>query len=168
MTYLTYKSYIRREFERYLRENYKGTKKYLNLILKLSEKDYRLAVISQCYFYTHKGQEAGDSFERITQEKYKSLDQLISSQNKYSIQFDTISNSNNRAKDKMISKIEKYMDEYKIKPGTLSRKANIDRSNLHKVIKNKNYSRLSTSKLTQILKYFNTIKGDKINANQAV
>lgn len=153
MTYLTLKSYIRKEFERYLQDYYPNSKKYLALMLKESQADYRLAVISQCYFYTHKSIEAGNMFSALTNEKYDSLEEFQASENKYVDQFRTVVHSQKRAKKPMIAKIQHHLNTTNITISKLAREVKVDRSNLHKVLKYGKYHLLSTTKIATIFRY---------------
>lgn len=157
MKYQTLKSYIRRKFINYLNDHYPGQKQYLNQLLVLSKDNYRLAVICQSYFITHKSLDTSNLFSSYTGESYKSIEEFEKSNNKYVMQFKESLTYRDGGKKFFINKINKIIDEYKLSISQVAKETNMDRSNLYKVLKHNDFDRLSSDKLVSLYKRVNQL-----------
>ena len=152
MKYQTLKSYIRRKYNSYLKTHYPDQKKYLRQLLTLSKQNYRLAVICQSYYITHKSIEEANLFSAYTGETYKNLDEFKASNNKYVIQFRDVSKYNHDIKEHYANAVNEIIEEYKLSISKVAKETNMDRSNLYKVLKHNDFDRLSNDKLISLHK----------------
>lgn len=78
----TLRSYTTNNLEKYLR-TYNIKQKRVSTLLRLSQKDSRVAELSQAFFFAQEKMDTGNLFATYTDEEYKSSDEFLKSNNKF-------------------------------------------------------------------------------------
>ena len=157
MTYLTFKSYVRKKFKNYTKTYYKGQYMYINNVLKLARDNDRLAYLGQAYFTTNKKLSDGNKFSVLTGKSYKTIKDFENDNGKYQNQYRDLLENRKIAKKEAIKKINSMLIKKNKSISWLASQSNIDRSNLYKVLKKEQYKNVSLINLLTLNNILNRI-----------
>ena len=130
---------------------------YINNVLKLAKENDRLAYLAQAFFITNKKLSDGNKFSIITGKTYKSVEQFEKDSGKYQDQYRDLLENRKVAKRATIKKINLQLANKKKSISWLASQSDIDRSNLHKVLRKEQYKNVSLRKLMILNNILNRI-----------
>lgn len=155
MRILTLKGLLNENLNWYLKQNYPECDKRFNTLFELAKTDHRIATMGQAWFIAQEKFDKADEFYVFTHRKYKSIQEFLSSNDKYALEYRRKTENDDEDKVNYMNLINKVIIEYSISHYSISKNLNIPQQNISAFFSRKNYKALSNQKLMDILKFVN-------------
>lgn len=148
------KSYVKNNFDLYLK-TYKNSSKRYYWLLKKSKQDQRLAELAQAYFLLNDDFEKSKSFVKYTKENFESKDEFKKSNSKYPTQYRMFWASEDQTKNYFRKKLLYLFKKNKITLYKVSKTLNTHQSNVSLFFNKKYNKKLSLEKLEKLMRVYN-------------
>ena len=143
------KSYVSDLLSNYLKKHYELSLRYKFLLLK-SKDDIRLAELSQVYFLLRNDERFHD-FEKYTNDVFATLDDFLSSNHKYVLQYNSYFINKDKVKNFYRKELLEYINTLDISMYAISKIANTNQSNVSRFFNGKENNVLSKDKLMVLM-----------------